>query len=236
METKIIQSDFDQLAVLDTDVWDHNSYYQNYLLKQIPPRCEKILDIGCGTGSFSRQLSQYAKSVVALDLSPVMIEIARQRSASHTNIEYLVADVLTWDFPKEQFDCVVSIATLHHLPFESIIQQMKSALKDNGIIMVLDLYEPESIRDKLMNLLAVPFHMFLKLKNTGRIREPKEVREAWAKHGEHDTYLPVSEVHRMCQDMLPGASIKKHLLWRYSIVWQKQVVSEDGNTAAQPQL
>jgi len=73
------------------------------------------------------------------------------------------------------------------------------------------------------NLVAVPLHAFLKLKNTGRIRETREVREAWAKHGEHDTYHRVSQVCRIAEDLLPGATIQKHLLWRYSIVWRKQV-------------
>ena len=223
MGTNIIQSDFDQLALLDTDSWDHNSHYHSYLLRQIRQRCGTILEIGCGTGSFTRQLSQYAESILALDLSPVMIELARKRSTHYRNIEYRVADVLNWDFPKGQFDCIALIATLHHLPFESVIQKMKSALKANGIIMALDLYEPESISERFRNLLAVPIHTILKLKNTGRIWEPREVREAWAKHGEHDSYLRVSEVRGMCQDLLPGAIIKKHLLWRYSIIWKKWV-------------
>jgi hypothetical protein len=29
------------------------------------------------------------------------------------------------------------------------------------------------------------------------------------------------EVHTLCDDILPGAKIKQHLLWRYSVVWQK---------------
>ena len=98
---------------------------------------------------------------------------------------------------------------------------MKSGLKPYGTLMVLDLYESEGIRDLLINLLAVPVHFILKLKNTGRLRELQEIREAWAEHGKHDTYLPVSQVRRICDDLLPGALIKKHLLWRTSIVWQK---------------
>lgn len=221
MKTNIIQSDFDRLALLDADGWDHNRHYHSYLVRQIPLRCEYILEIGCGTGSFYRQLSQYAGGIVVLDLSPMMIEVARQRSSSYPNIEYQVADAGTWEFPMEKFDCIVSIATLHHLSLEHSIQKMKFALKANGVIVVLDLYEAEGFGDVMRNLIAVPVHTFLRLKNTGRLWEPEEVREAWTRHSEHDTYFRVSEVRHICQELLPGAVIKKHLLWRYSIVWGK---------------
>lgn len=219
METNPIQSDFDKLALLDVDGWGHNSHYHNYLLKQIPSNATQALEIGCGAGAFSRQLSGHVDRVLALDLSPEMIKLARQRSVQYPNIEYQVADVLTFDFSEQQFDCVVSIATLHHLPLESTLQKLRSALKPNGVLLVLDLYQADGLRDGVLDLLAVPVHTILKLKHTGRIREPKEVRDAWAAHGVNDTYLRVSEVRRICGDLLPGAIVRKHLLWRYSIVW-----------------
>jgi len=220
MGTNIIQSDFDRLALLDTDGWDHNRHYHDFLLQQIPTTCKKALEIGCGTGSFSRQLSVYADQVLGLDLSPEMIKLARQRSEQYANIEYQIADVLAFDFSGEQFDCIVSIATLHHLPLEEILQKLKSTLIPNGILLVLDLYETEGIRDWMMNILAVPVHTILKLKHTGRMGEAREVRAAWAAHGANDTYLPVSEVRRICGNLLPGAIVRKHLLWRYSLVWK----------------
>jgi len=221
IETNTIQSDFDKLALLNIDEWNHNSHYHSYLLEQIPKNCKDALEIGCGPGSFSRLLAQKADWVLALDLSPEMIKLAKQRSAQSPNIDYQIADVMAWDIPEDSFDCIVSIATLHHLPFEIVVQMMKSGLKSNGILLILDLYKFQGIRDILINLLAIPANFFLKLKNTGRLRDPLEIREAWAEHGKHDTYLPVSKVRRLCDDLLPGAIIKQHLLWRYSIVWQK---------------
>jgi ubiquinone/menaquinone biosynthesis C-methylase UbiE len=73
-----VQSDFDRIAMIAQDGWDHNAPYHRYLLRHIPLRCEAALDIGCGTGSFSRLLAERADRVVALDLSPRMIEVARE--------------------------------------------------------------------------------------------------------------------------------------------------------------
>jgi hypothetical protein len=98
---------------------------------------------------------------------------------------------------------------------------MKSGLKPNGTLVVLDLYQPEGIKDLMRNVFAVYVHVILKIKNTGRLRDSKEVRAAWAEHGKRDFYIPISKVRMICDDLLPGARIIKHLLWRYSIVWQK---------------
>ena len=221
METDIIRSDFDKLALWDSDSWDHNNHYHDHLLKQLPPTCEAVLEVGCGTGSFSRLLAQRANSVLALDLSPEMIKIARQRSQAYPIIEYQTVDVMQWDFPINRFNCIASIATLHHLPLEHILPKMKAGLKSGGVLVVLDLYESEGIRDWMRSLVAAPIHTLLKRKNTGRLREPEEVRQAWAEHGKRDRYLPVSKIYRICQEVIPGAVIKKHLLWRYSMVWKK---------------
>jgi hypothetical protein len=48
------------------------------------------------------------------------------------------------------------------------------------------------------------------------------VREAWAEHGRHDTYPTLDEMRRICDGVLPGALIRGHLLWRYSLVWRKE--------------
>ena len=48
---------------------------------------------------------------------------------------------LKWEFPAEKFDAIVSIATLHHLPVESLLPSLKDALKPGGRLVVLDLLD-----------------------------------------------------------------------------------------------
>jgi hypothetical protein len=50
----------------------------------------------------------------------------------------------------------------------------------------------------------------------GRLLPRREVRDAWAAHEAHDLYPTMSDVHALCDEILPGAKIQKHLLWRYS--------------------
>src|SRR5215216_2604198 len=115
---EVIRSDFDKIALLSKDEIDYNSTYYGFLLKQIPLRCDTSLEIGCGTGAFSRLLAARSDQVVAIDLSPNMIQVARGRSQKYTNINFQTIDVMDADLPSESFDCIVSVATLHHLPIE----------------------------------------------------------------------------------------------------------------------
>jgi ubiquinone/menaquinone biosynthesis C-methylase UbiE len=132
-----------------------------------------------------------------------------------------VVDATQWQFPAERFDCIASIANLHHLPFGETLVNMKRALRVGGVLLILDLFQGEGPLDWLASAMALPVHVVLKLVKRGYLREPAEVRAAWSEHGRHDSYLRLSEIRRTCADILPGASIARHLLWRYSIVWGK---------------
>jgi len=215
-----IQADFDRLALLSREEWDHNSHYHRFILKQVPPYSRSALEIGCGTGAFVRLLARRVEHVLALDLSPQMIRLAQERSASYANIDFRVADVLSLEFPPEQFDCIVSIATLHHLPMEDILSKLKTALAVNGTLIVLDLYQARPA-DSFTLLAAIPINILLKYLKTGRIKEPQEVQEAWAEHGQYDSYLTLAQLRHICRTVLPGAQVRRHLLWRYSLVWKK---------------
>jgi len=220
-----IQKDFDRIALASTaaseDGAAHNDHYHSLLLRHLPSNCHNILEIGCGTGAFARVLAQRAERVLALDLSPEMIRIARERSVKFPNIEFQLADVRDTPFNSESFDCVASIATLHHLPLSEMLLKMKAALKPGGVLLVLDLFEQAGLLDSLSNLLAIPVSVSLRLIHHGRLLPRREVRDAWAAHERHDIYPTMPEVHALCAEILPGAKIRKHLLWRYSIVWRK---------------
>jgi SAM-dependent methyltransferase len=219
--TSTIRADFDRIARLPGEYWDHNRHYHDFLLGQLPAHCEYALDIGCGTGSFSRLLAARSDRVLALDLSSQMIAIARKRSKGYTNIDFQVADAKVWDPSEGQFDCIASIATMHHLPMGAMLAKMGRALTAEGRLAILDLYEPEGWTDTLCEALALPVSMGLRLLKTRRLGEPRQVQAAWAEHGRHDSYLTLARIRRTSQSLLPGVQVRRHLLWRYSLVWKK---------------
>ena len=216
-----IEKDFDRLALLDDNGWTHNNHYHGFLLRHVPANCPSALEVGCGTGAFSRRLAGCARHVVALDLSAEMIRVARARSEQFKNLEYRCADVMAVDLPRESFDCVATIATLHHLPLRETICKLKDSVKPGGLLLVLDLFEPAGLRDQLLNVAAMGISVSLRLVHNKRLKPAKEVRAAWEAHGKTDSYPTMQEVRALGAAILPGAQIRQHLLWRYSIVWQK---------------
>ena len=71
------------------------------LAKWTLPRGE-VLELACGTGLWTRHLAQWHSRVVAIDASPEVIAINRQRVQSDL-VDYVVADVFTWQ-PNARFD------------------------------------------------------------------------------------------------------------------------------------
>ncbi len=216
-----IQNDFDRIALHDQEGWDHNNHYHSFLRKQLPVQRQVAFDIGCGTGEFSRLLSKRFEKVIATDLSPNMIEVAKQRSRQFSNIDFQVADVMQWEPTAEQFDAIVSIATLHHLPVESLLPNLKAALKPGGRLIILDLLELEGWRDKLSDFVAVPLNWLFQTFKNSNIRQSNEAAAAMREHLRADEYLTISQARRIYTRALRGAKVRKHLFWRYSVVWEK---------------
>lgn len=218
-----IEADFDRLALLDEEGWTTNNHYHDYLLKYVPQNCEQALEIGCGTGAFARQLATRCKQVIALDLSSEMIRVARARSMEFDNLEFQLADAMTWDFPQSHFDFVCSIATLHHLEQRELLVKIKDALKPGGVLVVLDLVESKGLGDRLIDVIALGVNGGLRLLHNARLKPPAEVRKAWEQHGKHDSYATLSQVRALADEILPGSSVTRRLFWRYMLVYQKQV-------------
>ena len=226
-----IEADFDRLAILDDEGWTANNHYHDFLLRHIPHNCENALEIGCGTGAFARQLAERSKRVVALDLSSEMIRVARSRSNQFDNLEFQLADAMTWNFPQAHFDFICSIATLHHLQQRELFVKIREALKPGGVLVVLDLVESNSLFERMLDVVGFGVSGSLRLINNGRLKPPAEVRKAWDQHGKHDHYSTVSQMQALADEILPGADVRRHLLWRYSLVFRNTAPQITQNSA-----
>jgi SAM-dependent methyltransferase len=216
-----VRDDFDRIARVSPESGDHGGPHEAFLLAQLPARCARALEVGCGTGSFARVLAARADRVLGIDLSPEMIRIARERCAGIPHLELRLGDVMEADLPPGGFDVIVSIATLHHLPLEPVIRRLSAALAPGGTLVVLDLFTPATPADWFIQALSYPLVVAHRRRRIGRLRQPREVREVWEAHGRNDRYPTLAEVRRVARDHLPGARVDRRLMWRYSLVWRK---------------
>lgn len=221
--TDSIKEDFNRLSVFsERRLWDHNTHYHRFLLKHIPQRGKHCLEIGCGAGGFSRLLSKRFEHIEAIDLSPGMLQKARAQSQNYTNISYIEGDFLDYPLFENHYDCICSIATVHHLPLDAVLEYAGKALKPGGVLTILDLYKSQSIYEWLISALAVPINkVFDFIRNKGH-RPSSEEQEAWRLHALNDQYLTTGEIRSTIKRILPGAAFRYHLYWRCSIIYQKQ--------------
>ena len=204
-----IRSDFDAIATLMPER-DRLGPHEAWLLRQLPARRGTALEIGCGVGHVARRLAGAFDHVLAIDLSPGMIDEAKRRTSS--SIEFVCADMFDWlRSHADTYDCIVTIGTLHHVDLGEALREMALALKPGGRLLVLDLL---SRRNPVVN--AVAFALGL------RLTTPWRLRRAYWRHGRNETYLTIGEVERIAREQLTGAHVRAHLLFRYSIVWDKR--------------
>lgn len=113
---------------------------------------DEILEIGCGTGEFSIELSKHCKQVTALDISQRMLDFAEKKvkSRQRENIRFSKAGFLTFDSGETKYDAVVTQLVLHHLPdFWKLIalKNIHSMLKEGGKFFLKDVVFSSKIPD-----------------------------------------------------------------------------------------
>jgi 2-polyprenyl-3-methyl-5-hydroxy-6-metoxy-1,4-benzoquinol methylase len=190
--------------------WNHNEWYRRWLLRQLPSRVESALDVGCGLGDLARSIN--ADQVTAIDASARMIERA---SATSQRIEWIHGDVLTHDLGR--YDVVTAEASLHHLPLREGLTRLAGLTKPGGLLVVVGLYMTATKSDRAMELVTLPANAVVGI--------AKAINGTGGKP--HDTEMPVvmtaptlPEIRAAAAEIVPGARIRRHVFWRYSLVWR----------------
>jgi len=95
-----------------------------------------ILDAGCGSG-YSTELIAKAlqpKELVAFDIMPEQIELAKQRGLS-ANV--FVGDATNIELPSNNFDAVFIFDILHHIPkWRAALTEISRVTKSGGVLLV----------------------------------------------------------------------------------------------------
>lgn len=102
---------------------------------------ECVLDAGCGAGHTALAFAAAAKSVIAYDLTPLMLEQVEALAAENgiTNIETQEGNVEKLPFPNAEFDVVVSRYSAHHWANpERALAEFQRVLKPQGLFILSD--------------------------------------------------------------------------------------------------
>jgi len=92
-----------------------------------------VLELGCGTGYFTRELARSGADIIAIDVSPELLEIARVNCFA-PNVRYELQNAYELRYPDAEFDSVVGSSVLHHLEIEAALREIYRVLKADGTI------------------------------------------------------------------------------------------------------
>lgn len=90
----------------------------------------RCLELGCGTGEFTRRLATTKAKLVAIELSEATAELARERVNGRA--EVVVGNVETGERIEGEFDAIVGVSVLHHVDLDACFANTFSKLRPGG--------------------------------------------------------------------------------------------------------
>jgi ubiquinone/menaquinone biosynthesis C-methylase UbiE len=203
--------------------WNHNVHYQPVILGAVPANCGAALDVGCGDGMLACRLAEHSAEVTGIDRDARMIALALarahgrpwapapEREASPGRTTFVVADFLAYPMADASFDFVCANTSLHHMNFADALTTMARVLRPGGRLAVIGLASDASIGDRLAGAPGLPVDRFYRAiyRQSGSGAPVKDPDMSWG------------DVRAAAERLLPGVRYRRHLLWRYSLLWRK---------------
>lgn len=125
-----------------------------------PPPGARILDLGCGTGTFAAMMARENPgcAVVGIDPDPDVLAVAERKAArSGARVELRVAGAEALPFEADSFDTVTSTLAFHHLPpvvKRAALREALRVLRPGGSLLILDFGRPDGALQAILGYLA----------------------------------------------------------------------------------
>lgn len=136
----IVTTTYNKFAQKYTKLYfdDHTDFpfVKNMFISKLPERA-KVLDVGCGPGTFTKLLRDNSFDVIGIDTSKEMLKIARKKV---TKVKFKLMDMKKTPFPDDYFDGIISAYSLIHIPTFEIVPtlfEFKRILKNNGLLYAI---------------------------------------------------------------------------------------------------
>ena len=199
--------------------WNHNDHFHGWVLRRLPRRRLRALEVGCGTGTLVDRLRREVAEVVGLDVDAPMVEVARARFAGDPAVTVRHGSFL--DLPADaSYDVVTMVASLHHMELEPALRHAAASLAPGGRLLVVGLARIGAPRDLAVDLVssfANPVVGLLKHPRPVTLGDaPSDDGPAAPVRDARETY---GEVRATAARVLPGARFRQRLFFRYTLEW-----------------
>jgi SAM-dependent methyltransferase len=160
-------------------------------------------------------LAQRCQEVIAIDMDHDAIVQARSGGGQEGRIQFVEGDVMTYPFPDDDFDLIAAVATLHHLQLRPALVRFRQLLRPGGVLAIIGLYRGETLSDLAISAAAFPVSWGLRLiRGYADVGAPVQ-----------DPRDTLREIRTACDSFLPGAFLKRQLLFRCSLTWRKPLLA-----------
>lgn len=165
-------------------------------------------------GLFTQRLAERAEVVDAIDADSIIVTEASTRNAA-SNIRYFYADFLKVDLPDASYEAIIAIASLHHMDLEAALIKMRRLLRSSGTLIVLGLYREATIADYIYSAISVPLNLICLTWHRSSTKKTAIIAPA------RSADLSLDQIKVKANSILPGFRLRRHLYWRYSLIWRK---------------
>jgi ubiquinone/menaquinone biosynthesis C-methylase UbiE len=127
------------------DTWVAEAYREQYetfrhhLMDAVGPD-DRVLEVGTGTGNIALHIASYVGSVVGVDISPEMVDLARGKvdGTGLENVEFRVGDAYALPFEAGSFDKVVFVNVLQTMKApKRAIKEAHRVLREGGELVTV---------------------------------------------------------------------------------------------------
>jgi ubiquinone/menaquinone biosynthesis C-methylase UbiE len=129
------------------------------------PGAARLLDIGCGTGSFLREVKRNFPrlAVTGLDLSEPYLRVAARRLEDWSRVTLIPAAAESMPFPDSEFEIISCIYLFHELPpvvRRAVVDEIRRVLKPGGTLIFMDSLQTgdEPAYDAVLDYFPIAFH------------------------------------------------------------------------------
>ena len=206
----------------ETEIKNIGDEYFDIVDESILNSNSTVLDMGCGSGRWSKYLAPNVKFIEAIDPSDAIFSATKLLS-NVNNIRITQASSDNIPFNDETFDFVFSLGVLHHIPETqtALIDTVKKVKKGGHVLIYL--YYNLDNRGVLYKAL---------FKLSSLIRYIVAALPKWAKHIVCDfiaitVYMPLILVSRIVQKMIPNKSTYQKLPLAYYVGKSFNVIRND---------
>jgi 2-polyprenyl-3-methyl-5-hydroxy-6-metoxy-1,4-benzoquinol methylase len=202
--------------------WNHNEHFHGWILRNLPPRRGRALDVGCGTGALLQKLARRFEHVTGVDADTGMAEAAARRVTQypHAIVRRESFADLAATAGDGSWDLITMVAVLHHLDLHDTLEQIPRLLAPGGRLLVVGLARVDSPTDVAIDLASAVLNPIV-----GLSKHPRAAPRSAVAHRQEpampmkDPTTTAADITAAAATALPGASLRRRLFFRHTLRW-----------------